>query len=389
MNEIIEKFKKETGYELTMKGGRLFYDGCLDLSKTNIKSLPDNLTVNGYLDLNNTEIEYLPDNLVVSDSLYLYETKIKELPNNLIVGNSLYLNKTEIRELPNNLTIGGGLYLTDSKIQELPDNLNVGENLYLNRTEIKYLPENLIVGGSFDFKMSKIRKLPDNLTVGGWLDLCCTRLVSVPNNLTVKSFLDLNKTYTSDLPQSLTVGGEIYTYYTNIKDTSKVNRTLSPEQRKKLTELKNRPLFWELNGVSYIKVDGIFSIIDSHHGNVYKVHKLGQENKPLYLVTDGDNHWAHGETLVEAKADLIYKLSDKSTTIYKKLSLNDTLSYVEAIVAYRTITHALDIWVRDFVKNRLPFYRKNKYTIKEIINFAKDGYCGDTFAKFFKKSKKK
>lgn len=32
MNKIIEKFKKETGYELTMKGGRLFYDGCLDLT---------------------------------------------------------------------------------------------------------------------------------------------------------------------------------------------------------------------------------------------------------------------------------------------------------------------------------------------------------------------
>lgn len=384
MNKIIEKFKKETGYELTMKGGRLFYDGCLDLSKTKIKSLPDNLTVSGYLDLNNTEIEYLPDNLVVSDSLYLYETKIKELPNNLIVGNSLYLNKTKIRELPNNLTIGGGLYLTDSKIQELPDNLNVGENLYLNRTEIKYLPENLIVGGSFDFKMSKIRKLPDNLTVGGWLDLCCTRLVSFPNNLTVKSFLDLNKTYTSDLPQSLTVGGEIYTYYTNIKDTSKVNRTLSPEQREKLKELKNRPLFWELNGVSYIKVDGIFSVIDSHHGNVYKVHKLGQEDKPLYLVTDGDNHWAHGATIAEAKADLIYKINDRDTSAYKNLSLDDMLSFEESIAAYRIITGACSAGTRDFIENRLPSPHKDKYTVKEIIELTTDEYGGKTFAKFFK-----
>lgn len=135
----------------------------------------------------------------------------------------------------------------------------------------------------------------------------------------------------------------------------------------------------------YIKADGIFSVIDSHHGNVYKVHQLGQEDKPLYLVTDGDNHWAHGATIAEAKADLIYKINDRDTSAYKNLSLDDMLSFEEAIVAYRTITNAFDIWVRDFVKNRLPFSRKNKYTIKEIINFAKDGYCGDTFAKFFKK----
>lgn len=77
----------------------------------------------------------------------------------------------------------------------------------------------------------------------------------------------------------------------------------------------------------YIKADGIFSVIESHHGNVYKVHKLGQENKPLYLVTDGEDHWAHGRTLEEAKADLIYKISDRDTSEYKNLSLDDTLSY--------------------------------------------------------------
>ncbi len=49
----------------------------------------------------------------------------------------------------------------------------------------------------------------------------------------------------------------------------------------------------------YINADGIFSVIDSHHGNVYKVHKLGQEDKPFYLITDGDNHWAHGKTLAK------------------------------------------------------------------------------------------
>ena len=220
----------------------------------------------------------------------------------------------------------------------------------------------LIYDGNLILKRTGIRELPDNLTVIGDLYLYGINLRELPNNLTVRD--------------------ELYIRVLYIRDFSQINRNISPQHI-------NNAILLERDGVRYIKADGIFSVIDSYHGNVYKVHQLGQEDKPLYLVTDGDNHWAHGATIPEAKADLIYKLSDKSTTIYKKLSLNDTLSYVEAIVAYRTITHALDIWVRDFVKNRLPFYRKNKYTIKEIINFAKDGYCGDTFAKFFKKSKKK
>ncbi len=56
----------------------------------------------------------------------------------------------------------------------------------------------------------------------------------------------------------------------------------------------------------------VFSVIDSHHGNVQGATNW-QEGKPLYLITDGDNHWAHGDTLAEAKSDLIYKINDKDS----------------------------------------------------------------------------
>ena len=142
-------------------------------------------------------------------------------------------------------------------------------------------------------------------------------------------------------------------------------------------------LFWERNGVRYIKADGIFSVIDSHHGNVYKVHKLGQEDKPFYLITDGDNHWAHGANISEAKADLIYKLSDRDTSAYKDLSLDDTLSYEDSIAAYRIITGACSQGTRDFIESRLPSPHKDKYTIREIIKLTKNEYGGKKFAKFF------
>lgn len=324
MNEIIEKFKEETGYTLTIKNGELFYDDDdMWLGGSEITQLPDNLTVNGNLDLSGRDITVLPNNLTVGGYLELWDTCIKYLPDNLTVGGSLFLNNTDIKSLPNNLTVGGCLELCNTPIKSLPDSLTVGDSL--------------------DLRGTGITSLPDNLTVGGVLDIRDTR----------------------------------------ITDNVEVNTTLSPEQQKKIHDLENMALFWERNGVRYIKADGIFSVIDSHHGNVYKVHTLGQEDKPFYLITDGDNHWAHGATIAETKADLLYKISDRDTSEYEKLSLDDTLSYEEAIVAYRTITGACSAGTRDFIENRLPSPHKDKYTIREIIKLTKNEYGGKAFAKFF------
>lgn len=45
---------------LTIRDGRPYYDGSLDLSGTQITVLPDNLTVGGYLDLEGTGIINYP-----------------------------------------------------------------------------------------------------------------------------------------------------------------------------------------------------------------------------------------------------------------------------------------------------------------------------------------
>lgn len=165
------------------------------------------------------------------------------------------------------------------------------------------------------------------------------------------------------------------------RDFSQINRNIS---RQHINDCENKVFFWERDGVRYIKADGIFSVIDSHHENVYKVHKLGQQDRPFYIVTDGEGHWAHGEILAEAKADLIYKINDRDTSAYDNLTVDDTLSYEEAIAAYRTITGACSLGTRDFIENRLPTPHKDKYTIKEIIDLTRNEYGGKEFAKFFK-----
>ena len=282
---------------------------------------------------------------------------------------------------------GGSLDLENcTGITALPDNLTVGGSLDLeNCTGITALPDNLTVGGYLDLEnCTGITALPDNLTVGGYLDLRGTGITALPDNLTVGGYLDLRGTGITALPDNLTVGDSLDLRGTGITGEVKVYKKLSSKAIAAISRVSNMPIFWEWNDRSYIKVDDMFTAIDSHHGNVYRVHKLNSSEQ-LYLVTDSENHWAHGRTLQEARADLIFKINDRDTSVYRNMSLNDTITYEEAIAAYRTITGACAAGTKDFIENRLPKPHKDKYTVQEIIALTEKEYGGKKFSEFFKK----
>jgi len=407
LQEQIDKFYKETGYTLEVKDGKPYWDGYLDLGGTNIAKLPDNLIVGGSLDLYYTKITKLPDNLVVGHCLCLYDTFITELPNNLVIGGSLDIRGTEITELPDNLVVGDNLYLEHSKVTELPNNLTVGGYLDLNGMKITKLSNNLIVGGYLDIEGTEIEELGVNLMVGDSLYLSCTNVTKLPETLIVGNTLDIRHTKITELPDNLAVGANLYlrdSKVTELPDnllvggtifgmsSTPISLTLSKEAKKILQKINSSIqnikgfLQWNAGGKTYIKVDGIFSVVDSHKGNVWRTHCIGKE-ETLYVVTDGEGHYAHGKTLKEAKDDLIYKINDRDTSLYENLSLDDEISFEEAIVMYRTITGACSTGTRDFVENRLPEQHKEKYTIREIIDLTDGEYGSDTFKNFFDKKK--
>ena len=406
LKKVIADFESATGRILEIRDGRPYYSGdlylayctgitslpegltvggSLDLRYAGITSLPEGLIVGGFLDLEDvTGITSLPKDLTVGGYLYLQGTGITSLPDGLTVGGPLYLeNCTGITSLPEGLTVGGSIYLSGTSITSLPDGLTVGGDLDLRDTSITSLPDGLTVGGDLDLRDTSITSLPEGLTVEGSLDLeNCTGITSLPEGLTVGGYLNLRGTGITSLPEGLTVGGSLYLRGTDITNTPNVLHTLSAEARKKISDARNRPITWKRDGMEYIKVDGMFTVIDSHHGNVYRVHKLGSE-KQLYLVTDGDNHWAHGDTLQEARADLIYKINDRDTSMYEGMTLDDTLTYEEAIAAYRTITGACSPGTRDYIANRLPKPHKAKYAIREIITLTNGEYGSEKFKDFF------
>ena len=225
----------------------------------------------------------------------------------------------------------------------------------------------------------------NHLYYGGTLDLRGTGITSLPEGLTVGGCLDLEGCIgITSLPEGLTVGGYLYLRDTGITNTSKVKKKLSPDARRRIATAKQatKLLQWDWNGQRYIKIDGMFTVLDSHKGNVYLVHQIGKLNQ-MYIATDGEGRYAHGNTMQEAKADLIYKINDRDTSAYKQLTLDDELTFEEAIVAYRTITGACSAGTRYYIENRLPRPHKEKYTIREILQLTKGEYGSETLKRFF------
>jgi len=213
------------------------------------------------------------------------------------------------------------------------------------------------------------------------LDLHGTGITSLPEGLTVSGDLFLHGTGITSLPEGLTVGGDLFLEEENSQHINVV-KELSQEARQKIARTRNPTLRWEWRGKQYIKADGIFSIIERCHGNVFRIRNIG-EKKHSYLITDGEGHWAHGDSLGEARADLIYKINDRDTSAYKKMKLDDELIFEEAIAAYRTITGACSAGTRDFIENRLSKPYKKKYTIREMIELTKGEYGSEKLKDFF------
>ena len=278
----------------------------------------------------------------------------------------LNLNLSSVTTLPEgfNPTVGGALYL--DSVTTLPEGFNPIVGGYLNLQSVITLPEgfNLIVGRNLDLR--SVKEIPEgfNPIVGGYLNL--RSAVTLPKGFspTVGDGLYLNSL--KEIPKGFnpTVGGNLHLPWV---DKSTV----------KYTQLEGDFIDF---GNGFIKCDGIFMEVTSHRGKVWRGHKIGQKEE-IVLVTDGNGRYSHGETLKEAKEDLMFKLDDRRPDDFKHLTPNTVLSMEEGIVAYRVITGACSFGVKDYLKNRLP-KRKKQFSVKEIMELTANEYGGKKFAEF-------
>ena len=182
---------------------------------------------------------------------------------------------------------------------------------------------------------------------------------------------------------SIIYNGSLDLRGTGITQLPDINRIIPAECRARIRLAELPLLIWNVRGRIFLKIDGIFSELISHHGKVWQVREIGK-NKMQYVVTDGEGNFSHGNSLDEAKKDLAYKICNREKSEYEALTLSSELSYQEAVECYRVITGACAAGTRNFCENLLPEKsRKDKYTIGEIIELTKGHYGCETFRKFF------
>ena len=429
MQTQIEMFAKQTGYILKLMDGKLYHygwlscnsdylpdnlvvDGNLNCSITSTR-LPKGLKVTGYLDISMTNITEIPDDCEFND-LYMKMTKITklrddmmlfsldargssltELPKGLKVKDMLDISYTNISEIPDDCEFCS-LFMEDTKITKLRDNLELN-SLNVRSSSLQELPNGLKVKWYLDISETKITEIPDDCEFGS-LNISNTKITTLRDNLVLNELKIIN-TPLEKLPNNLVVYFSLFmvnTPFTTIPNDCLVKdiycRSDFNDERYKekgfgfCYYLKDEIVhISHPSGREFLHVDGILSEVIEKKGNVYHV-RNGINRSISYVVTDGNNHWAHGDTLEKAKQDLIYKISERDKSKYENLTLDSELSYYEAIACYRVITGACKLGTNDYLEHRLPKPHKEKYSIREMIELTKNEYGGKDFCDFFEKS---
>ena len=166
----------------------------------------------GDLDLSDSNVTSLPKNLKVEGNLYLNTNPLKDLPSGLVVGGSLYMDDTKITDIPSNIKVRKSIIARNSEVISLPDNFTVNEMLNLARNPLTSLPDNL-TAWDVDVRGSKLDSIPKNITTNA-LYIRNTPLADRYCNVDENGFRTYNRQ--KDLQLELDIkeaGGKVETIY--------------------------------------------------------------------------------------------------------------------------------------------------------------------------------
>lgn len=336
------QFELLAGIKLTEKGGKLYYNGTINLDFIDKKiEIPDNLnTIN--LILNASNINKLPKGLNVKYTLDISVTKIEDIPKDAIFGDLYACNmhkpisfhkeiikvkkfncyKTRIKKSPKEIH-ADFFEFNDTYFEEFPSKIKAKNNFIGIRSNLNFFPEDSqIIYGNVDIRNTEIQQLNNDSVFYNSFNFSGTKIVNiVDSHLIVGSFLYLDE-YNNLKPDDYSKLDKVCSDVILTNDLySKIGNKL-PERSEIFTKdfpnirvftfkpnYKGAHLFENKTG-KYIKANGIFNKIIEQKGNVYHI-RFDKDEEINYLVTDDKGHWSHGETLKEAEDKLIYKINNR------------------------------------------------------------------------------
>lgn len=131
-----------------------------------------------------------------------------------------------------------------------------------------------------------------------------------------------------------------------------------------------------VEGGEWVEVDftdGMFAYVISNKKGVKKVKT--EQGKVLYIVSDEHGNSAHGETIEEAREDLVYKVVAKFDGV-----VPGSATGKEWVGLYRAITGACSAGIRAFVEQTGKSLDE-VYTKEEIGQLVKGRFGEDKFVK--------
>ncbi len=231
----------------------------------------------------------------------------------------------------------------------------------------KILTGDLVVSHDTEVEFEEIT---GNLRVEKGVKFVANKLKKVGGGLYINS--------NATLPKLETVGGDLYISSNATLDAPKL-KNKNDNTAKKTCEIALAASF-KKKGL--VKIDGILSWLISKKKTaqlvVFKVQIVGKLN--FSFVVQRNDQFSHGKTVKEAIESLRYKLSDRDTSRFKKWTPKTKVSVEDAIQAYRAITGACELGVKNFCESiKVP----KQMTVSKVIELTQGKYGNEEFQKFF------
>jgi hypothetical protein len=367
--EITGNLKIKSGAKFTAKylktvGGEVYTHSREELKAPKLETVGSHL----WIESNTT----LPKLETVGG--YLSINSNAELPKLETVGVGLSINSNAELNAPKLETVGGYVSIDSNAALNAPKLETVGGYVYIySKAELKALRLTTVGGYVSIYSKASLPKLE---TVGGDVCIGSKTELTAPKLETVGGHLSIDSE--AELPRLETVGGHLYIGSdAELTAPKLVNKSDYTAKKISKTALD---LSFKKKGL--IKIDGILSWLFSRKKVkdlvVYKVKTVGKPN--FSFVVERNGQFSHGETVAKAVESLMYKLSDKYTSRFKKWKLGTKISIEDAIQAYRAITGACEFGVKNFCESiKIP----KQITVSEVIDLTKDKYGNEDFKKFF------
>ena len=275
-------------------------------------------------------------------------------------------------KLPKLTTIGGSCNIYSNV--KLPKLTTIGGYCDINSNV--ELPKLTTIGGSCDINSNV--ELPKLTTIGGSCNIYSNVEFKAPKLTTIGGSCYINSNV--KLPKLTTIGGSC-NIYSNVKFTASKNlKENNPNARSYCLQFTLN-VFLKLG---FVWADNILMKLLSKKTNkdsmtVYKTQALASTKTGYCIEVNGI--YSHGDTIKQAKADLIYKISNRDTSQYKDLTLDSVVTKAEAIKMYRIITGACEAGTKHFVSGLTK--TKAKYKVSELIKLTAGQYGNETFKNFF------